>query len=223
MDQALIAYFDERFREVAQQVQGLHEEVAQQVQGLREEAAQQFQGLREEVAQQVQGLREEVVQQIQGLREEVAQQVQGLREEVVQQIQGLREETLSRFAEVDRQFGETRETARLTLVLVEDLRDDLHLVAEAFMGLNQRVERVEDKAALSFETVRGWLEPYFKSAEERGRELDARSVQLEVPVKDLDNRVRTLEGWAARQGEDVKESLVKMVARHRSQPTSPPR
>ena len=41
--------------------------------------------------------------------------------ETSQQIQALREETVSRFAEVDRQFGEAEETARLTLVLVESL------------------------------------------------------------------------------------------------------
>ncbi len=110
MDQALIAYFDERFREAAREI-----------------------------------------------TQQVTQQVQGLREEM------------------NRQFGEVRETSRLTFVLVEDLRDDLHLVAEAFMGLSQRVERIEDRAALSFETVRGWP--------------------------------------------DVKESLLKMVARYRSQPT----
>jgi hypothetical protein len=172
MDQALIAYFDERFRETSQQIQAL---------------------------------REETVQQIQALREETALQIRTLR------------------AEMDRQFGEARETARLTLVLIEGLRDEVHLVAEAFMGLDERLGRVEDKGALSFETVRGWVEPYFKNAEERGRELDLRSVQLDVPVRDLDNRVRTLEGWAARQREDVKESLIKMVARYRDQPLPPPR
>jgi hypothetical protein len=212
MDQALIAYFDERFRENAQHVT---QEISQQIQVLRVETFQQFQELRAETSQQFQELRVETSQQFQGLRAETSQQFQELRAETSQQFQELREET-------SRRFDKAESSARQTLVVVEDLRDEVHLVAEAFLGLSQRVERLEDQGTLSFETVQGWMEPFFKSAEERGRELDARSAQLDVPVKDLDNRVRVLEGWAGRQGETVMESTARMVSRYRAKPPLPP-
>jgi ABC-type phosphate transport system auxiliary subunit len=42
MDQELIAFLTERFRETSQQIEGLREETAQQFAGAREETAQQF-------------------------------------------------------------------------------------------------------------------------------------------------------------------------------------
>lgn len=42
MNQELIAYLDERFRETTQQIQGLREETAQQFQDLREETSRRF-------------------------------------------------------------------------------------------------------------------------------------------------------------------------------------
>lgn len=193
MDQALIAYFDERFRELDGRFDERFRELDERFDGRFRELDGRFREI------------DVRFREIDVRFRETSQQIQALRQDM------------------DRQFGEAGETARLTLVLVEGLRDEVHLVAEAVMGLDERLERVEGKGALSFETVRGWLEPYFKSAEERSREVDARSIQLDVPVRDLDNRVRTLEGWAARQGEEVKESLIKMVARYRAQPVPPPR
>lgn len=45
--------------------------------------------------------------------------------------------------EMDERFKEVNETTRQTLVLVEDLRDEVHLVAEAFLGTDERVTRLE--------------------------------------------------------------------------------
>jgi uncharacterized protein YukE len=124
--------------------------------------------------------------------------------------------------EVDERFEEVNKTTRQTLVIVEDLRDEIHLVAEAFLGTDERVQRLENAELLTFDTAKGWVEPFFKSIEERGRELDARSVQLDVPVKDLDNRVRVLEGRATRRGKKVMKAVAENVAgRKRSRPLPP--
>lgn len=42
-------------------------------------------------------------------------------------VEGLRKE-------MDERFKEVNDTTRQTLVIVEDLRDEIHLVAEAFLG-----------------------------------------------------------------------------------------
>lgn len=49
MDQELIAYFDERFRETAQQIQGVREEMMQEIQGFREETGRRFERVEEEI------------------------------------------------------------------------------------------------------------------------------------------------------------------------------
>lgn len=117
-------------------------------------------------------------------------------EQVVQQIQGFREETLrrfeqvdARFEQVDQQFGEARETARLTLVLVEDVRHQLQLVAEGYRSCDDKLARIEGD-----------------------REHYIRSVHMDDPVKDLDNRVGILEGWVERHREVVGESIRRLAA-----------
>jgi hypothetical protein len=173
MDQELIAYLDERFRETSQLI--------------------------------IQQVVQQVVPQVHA---ETREQVQGLRNE----MHGLRKE-------MDERFKEVNDTTRQTLVIVEDLRDEIHLVAEAFLGTDERVKRLEDAGALSFEAVKGWVEPYFKSIDERGRELDASSVQLEVPVKDLNNRVSVLEGRATRRRKKVMKAVAEKVAGSKRSPT----
>ncbi len=59
MDQELIAYFDARFRETAQQIAESREETAQQIAKFREETAQQIAESYEENAQQIAKFREE--------------------------------------------------------------------------------------------------------------------------------------------------------------------
>jgi hypothetical protein len=169
VDQELIAYLDERFRETAQQSVDLRREIDERFR----ETAQQFADLRKEM---------------------------------------------------DERFKEVNETTRQTLILVEDLRDEVHLVAEAFLGTDERVTRLEKSEALAFERVQGMVEPYFKSIEERGRELDARSVETDVPVKDLQNRVGILETRATREDRKVMEAVAERLAGgKRSQPPSPTR
>lgn len=172
MDQELIVYLDERFREASQQLAGFRQEMDERFR----EASQQLVDFRVEILQ------------------ETSQQLAGLRKEM------------------DERFKEVNETARQTLVLVEGLRDEIHLVAEAFLGADERVTRLEKSEALTIETVTGMVEPYFKSIDERGRELDARSAQIDVPVKDLQNRVGVLETRMTREDRNVMDAVADRVA-----------
>jgi len=124
--------------------------------------------------------------------QQVSHQIQGLREETLrrfEQVDARFEQVDARFREVDRQFGEARDVARQTLVLVEDVRHQLQLVAEGYGSLDDRLARVEGN-----------------------REQRARSVHMDDPVKDLDNRVSILEGWVERHREVVGESIRKLAA-----------
>jgi uncharacterized protein YoxC len=67
MDQELIAYFDEHFRESRRYTESLHEQTTQQIDGLRQEVADHRQETREQIA----GLRQEVA----GLRQETTEQI----------------------------------------------------------------------------------------------------------------------------------------------------
>src|SRR4029077_19570948 len=96
MDKELIAYLEERFREIHQQFQGLREDTGQQIQGLREETAQQFQGLRKEMIESDRHTRV-LVEHLHGDLQLVAKVVQG----VIEQLNSFK-------AEVAREFQETR-------------------------------------------------------------------------------------------------------------------
>lgn len=156
MAQELIAYFDARFQELAQQIAES-----------RDETARQFAASREETTQQIEKLREETSQQLARLREETTQQFAASREETSQQIAKLRGEMVSRFEK-----GE--ETARHTEILIEDLRDKLDVVAEGVMGANERLDRYRNEARIEFNQVKGWIEPYYRELDGRVRNLDNR-------------------------------------------------
>lgn len=116
------------------------------------------------------------------------QQIASLREETVQ----LFEQVNQRFEQIDQRFESVETAARHTVVLVEGLRHELHVVAEGFLGLNERVERYAEESRLSFSKVQAWIAPYFRN---------------------LDGRVKILEGWADRQHWDVVESVRRILHR----------
>jgi len=166
----------------------------------------------------------ELIAYLDGRFRESADQIQSFREETLrrfEQVDARFEQADARFEQVDDSLEQAAKTARHILVMLEDLCDEVHLAAEGLMGVSERLERHEREGTLTFETIKGWLEPFFNSVEARSRELDARSVQLDVPIKDLDNRVGILESWMARQGKDVMDALAQMLARHRAKSPLP--
>lgn len=196
MDQELVAFLDERFRETSQQILSLRTEMDarfKQVDEQFKDVHEQFKGVHEQF--------EGVHEQFRG--------VDGQFKSVHEEFRGVDGQLKS----VHEEFKEVHERARQTLVIVEDLRDEIHLVAEAFMGTDERVTRLEKSEELAFETVKGMVEPFFKAIEERGREVDARSVQFDAPVKDLQNRVGVLEARATREDKKVMEAVAERLAR----------
>jgi archaellum component FlaC len=198
MDQELIAYLDERFRETSQQIAGLREETMQQIMGLREETTQQIMGLREATTQQITGLREETTQQITGFREETTQQITGLREGTTQQITSLREATTQQIvslreemgglrgefesfrAETGRNFDRVGEDIRKTGVLVEDVRREVQVVAEGVKGANERLDAFKAEVAQEFKDVRSLIHLSYKDLDRRIRRSDEGAEGLKI-------------------------------------------
>ncbi len=109
-----------------------------------------------------------------------------------------------RFEQIDGRFKrvedrlETLDTAvRHTNVLVEDLRSDVHLIAEGSVGLNDRFETFQSEATLVFDQVKGWIEPYYRN---------------------LDGRLKVVEGRAERQQGDVLDAVRRMLGKPPRQP-----
>jgi uncharacterized coiled-coil DUF342 family protein len=117
MDQQLIAYLDERFREFSRQL----EETGQRIDGLRGE---------------VEGLRQETSQQFAELRQETTEGIKDLRQETTRMMGGLR-------SEVDGLRVELREEIRLTRVSLEGVRCDLQLLAEGVVDTRDLLARHE--------------------------------------------------------------------------------
>lgn len=83
-------------------------------------------------------------------------------------------------------------TGRHTLVMVEGLRDEVRLMAEAFVGLDERVQRMQKENGAVYEQVRSWIEPAFRG---------------------MDGRVQVLEGRSDDRHLDVLDAVRKMLAR----------
>ncbi len=77
MDRELIAYLDEHFREMSQQMEGLRQESGR----LRQETSQKIDGLRVEMSGKIDGLREENHQTgvlVEGLRSDIQLLAEGM-------------------------------------------------------------------------------------------------------------------------------------------------
>ncbi|MGH9422687.1 MAG: hypothetical protein ACRD3J_22125 [Thermoanaerobaculia bacterium] len=169
MDQELIAYLDERFREATQKITGLREEFV----GFREATDQQFEVSREKTTQQIGGLREEFVgfreatnQQFEVSREETTQQIGGLREEFV----GFRQETTQKFERLEERMDER---FRHTGMEIEALRDNIRQVADGVAGANESLGALDKKLAAEFKEVRASIRAPFENLDKRVRVLEA--------------------------------------------------
>jgi hypothetical protein len=91
------------------------------------------------------------------------------------------------------------DTARQTLVLFEGLRHEFHLVAEGYVGVNEKLDRYYSEAKLSFDQVKCWIEPYYT---------------------DLATRVAIIERGRDRVHDDVAAAIYKLLGRPPYQPPS---
>jgi hypothetical protein len=116
--------------------------------------------------------------------------------ETSQQIAGLHAEMNQRFQEVDRRFGEAAETARHAVILIEGLRHEVQLIAEAYMGLDEKLVAYQSGIDIRYAQVQASIEPYYR---------------------DLNTRVKIIEERANRQHEDVMDSIRKVVLKYRQE------
>src|ERR1700681_1883314 len=161
MDQELIAYLDERFRETSRQIESLREATTQQFDVSREETTQQISALRKETTQQIGGLREEFV----GFGEETTKQIGSLREEFV----GFRVETTQRFERLEERMDER---FRHTGMEIEALRGDIRQVADGVMGAHDSLGALDKKVAAEFKEVRASIRAPFENLDKRVRVLE---------------------------------------------------
>jgi uncharacterized protein YoxC len=146
MDQELIAYFDEHFRESRRYTESLHEQTTQQIAGLRQEVT----GLRQEMGEQISGLRQEMGEQISGLRQEMGEQISGLRQETTEQI-------------------------RHTQILVEDMHGKVQLIAEGYFGIVERLTVFQGEVADNFKVVHSTLNVHYRDFDRRLRTVEERT------------------------------------------------
>jgi hypothetical protein len=146
MDQELIAYLDQRFRESNEQLASLREEMAQQTSSLREEMAQQTASVREEMT--------------------------GLREETIQRTASLREEMTSFRVETLRRFDRTDEAIRHLHVEVEGVRGEVRLLAEGIASVEEKMSSFRRQVAGDIEGVRDLVRPAYSSLDDRLRLLE---------------------------------------------------
>jgi hypothetical protein len=161
MEQELIVYFDQHFREVLRHTESLHEQTTQQIAGLRQETVEQIAGLRQETVEQIAGLRQETVEQIAGLRQETVEQIAGLRQETTEQIAGLRQETMEQIYH--------------TQIMVEDMRGKLQILAEGYFGIQEKLTVFKDQVEENFKAVHNTLSVHYRGLESRIRIVEERT------------------------------------------------
>jgi len=101
-----------------------------------------------------------------------------------------------RFEQIDGRFKrvedrlDTLDTAiRHTNVLVESLRGDVHLIAEGFVGLNDRFNTFQCEATLVFDQMKGWIEPYYRNLDGRLKVVESRGEHQQGDVLDAVRRM----------------------------------
>jgi predicted RNase H-like nuclease (RuvC/YqgF family) len=174
MDQdLLIPFLEERFREISQQIAAGRQETAERF----EQIDQRF----ERVDQRSERFEQRFEQM-----DRRAEQADRRAEQMDHRFEQMEQRFERRFEQMDRRADRAEETARHTLVLLEDLRHQVQLIAEGHVGLNERLDRIESRGTLTFEQVKGWIDPYFRH---------------------VDSRLRIFEGWADRQNLTIVNAI----------------
>lgn len=88
---------------------------------------------------------------------ESAQQIARLREETGQQFASLREETAQQFAETNRRFEGVEDSIRYTQITVEQMRDEIQLLAEGVSGFSEKLDTVRTELKAEIGEVRDLL------------------------------------------------------------------
>lgn len=128
------------------------------------------------------------------------QQIAGIQEEARREIASLREETSHRFEQIDSRLLKMEETGCCALAIIEELRHEMHLIAEGAVVLDDRLRHFHREASLDFDQVKGEIKPYYEN---------------------LNGRQAIVERWADRQHADVMDAIRKLLNPSPLQPTTP--
>lgn len=122
----------------------------------------------------------------------ITAKIAALQEETTGQIGGLREE-------MDRRFEQAAERDRQILVVTEGIRHEVHLLAEAYLGMNDRLKTFHSEK-MTVEHFTLWMAPFFRN---------------------LDRRVEALEDRAGREHMDVMDAVRESLNKHPFKPLIP--
>jgi hypothetical protein len=110
---------------------------------------------------------------------ETTEQIQNLRGE----LEGFREETGQRFDRVETEI-------RHTQVLVEEARGEVRLVAEAYVGMDERLSAFRKEVTEELEDVKKIIRPVYSTLDQRVRNLEVRKdLQERDPIAIIKERI----------------------------------
>lgn len=95
-----------------------------------------------------------------------------LDERVERQFQTLREETAQGFANVDQRLDALETDVRRAYVAIEDLRDDVRLVAEGVTNVNERLDRYQGEVSQRFDGLESLLNRSYEDLDSRVHKLE---------------------------------------------------
>jgi predicted nucleic acid-binding Zn-ribbon protein len=122
------------------------------------------------------------------------EQFRALREESRQQfekIDGRFAQMDSRFEQIDSRFERVEESIRHTQVVMEGLHDEVRLVAEAFIGLDEKLGIFRAEVAGEFNAIRSTIRVPFENLDRRLRFIE------EQPTRDAMAMIREKYGRGA--------------------------
>jgi chromosome segregation ATPase len=114
-----------------------------------------------------------------------------------QRLKGLHGEMNARFDRADQRFEKLEETAHLTQITVESLRDDIRLTAEGVMGFTDILEARSIEIDEKLDDLKALIGPVYKSLEKK----------TDSQASKLSRRVVILEDRAKRETRDILEIL----------------
>jgi archaellum component FlaC len=116
----------------------------------------EFGSLRDELRGDINGLRDELRGDINGLRDELRGDINGLRGE----FEAFRKETNERFEKVEDQI-------HLTQITVENMRDDIQLLAEGVSAFDGKLENVRQELKGEIQDVKALLHQSYGDLDRR--------------------------------------------------------
>ena len=183
MDPEMISYFDQRFREISLQGEGLRQEI-KDLRGEMNRRFEQVDARFEQVDARL--VRVEIrLDQIEERLENV--DARFVRVEIrLDQIEERLENVEVRLGQVTERIEKVDDRVHQTQIAVESLRGDLRIVAEGVMSNDEKIITLREEVA---------------------RKLDEMGITIRQTYQDMGDRVRRVERFVKREGRDPVEII----------------